>query len=151
MSKKLFRPKKGRVLFGVAQGLGEYFAIDPVIFRILFIVFTLSGGAGLILYIIGVFLMPDENKDSLKDEIEKIKNSKSTKEAKNKAKEHVKIVADEIRISKLHQHSSTIVFGTILIFIGIIFLFANFFPWFSWGKLWPAVLIFFGLLILVGN
>lgn len=50
--KKLYRSETDRKLAGVCGGLGEYFDIDPVIFRIIFVVTTLMGGFGLLLYII---------------------------------------------------------------------------------------------------
>jgi phage shock protein PspC (stress-responsive transcriptional regulator) len=37
---------------GVAGGLGEYFDIDPVWFRIAFVILTVGGGAGLLIYLI---------------------------------------------------------------------------------------------------
>ena len=33
--------------------------------------------------------------------------------------------------------------------IGMMFLIANFFPWFSWGVLWPLILVAIGLLIVL--
>jgi len=60
--KKLYRSKKGRVLAGICGGLGEYFKVDPVIFRILFAFFFFAGGATLILYIILIFVIPLKGK-----------------------------------------------------------------------------------------
>jgi phage shock protein PspC (stress-responsive transcriptional regulator) len=48
------------VLAGVAGGLGEYTGVDPVVFRVLFAVLTLFGGAGLLLYLVGWLFLPDE-------------------------------------------------------------------------------------------
>lgn len=49
--RRLERTGDDRVLGGVSGGLGRYFNIDPVLFRILFAVLTLIGGAGALLYI----------------------------------------------------------------------------------------------------
>jgi phage shock protein C len=141
MNKKLVRPKHGRVLFGVAQGLGEYFDIDPVIIRILFVIFTISGGAGILLYIIGILLIPDEMKDTIREEVEEIKKNHH---ANNN--ESVEEKTSSAKISK--QRDSSIIFGLIVLFVGLMFLFSNFLPWLSWGKFWPVILIFFGLLII---
>ena len=51
MEKRLYRSSRNKVLAGVCGGLGEYFEVDPVIVRLLVVVFTLMGGAGLIAYI----------------------------------------------------------------------------------------------------
>jgi phage shock protein PspC (stress-responsive transcriptional regulator) len=40
----------GRMLAGVASGLGAYFNVDPIVFRIAFVVLTFTGGVGLLLY-----------------------------------------------------------------------------------------------------
>jgi phage shock protein PspC (stress-responsive transcriptional regulator) len=40
------------MIAGIAGGLGEYFAVDPVWFRIAFVVLTIGGGAGLLIYLV---------------------------------------------------------------------------------------------------
>ncbi len=56
--KRLYRSEKNKVLGGVCGGLGEYFGIDPVIIRILWVVFCLMYGAGIIAYIIAWAIIP---------------------------------------------------------------------------------------------
>lgn len=58
MSRRLYRSDKEKMLFGVAGGIAEYFELDPVIIRLLFILFTFFGGFGFIIYIAGIILMP---------------------------------------------------------------------------------------------
>ena len=58
--KKLYRSSTNRVLWGVCGGLGEYFNSDAIIVRILFIVLGLIGGSGIILYVIGIFIIPKQ-------------------------------------------------------------------------------------------
>lgn len=58
--KKLYRSRKNRMIAGVAGGLGEYFDIDPVLFRVVFVATALFSGSGLILYLILMFIIPDE-------------------------------------------------------------------------------------------
>jgi phage shock protein PspC (stress-responsive transcriptional regulator) len=50
------------VIAGVCGGLGRYFDIDPVIFRILFAVSTFFGGFGLLAYAAGWLLMPAQGR-----------------------------------------------------------------------------------------
>ncbi len=59
--KRLYRPKKGRIIAGVCAGLGEYFDIDPVIIRLLLLLFILSGGS-ILFYLIAWIIIPDEDK-----------------------------------------------------------------------------------------
>jgi phage shock protein C len=39
MTKKLFRSEENKVLFGILGGLGEYFDVDPTIYRLFFLFF----------------------------------------------------------------------------------------------------------------
>lgn len=50
----------GRIVGGLAGGLGRYFDVDPVIFRVLFGALTFVGGLGFGLYILGYLLIPAE-------------------------------------------------------------------------------------------
>jgi phage shock protein PspC (stress-responsive transcriptional regulator) len=50
--KKIYRSSSNFVISGVCGGIAEYFGIDVNIVRIIFIVFALAGGGGLIIYII---------------------------------------------------------------------------------------------------
>lgn len=56
--KKLVRTERNRMLGGVCSGLAEYFKIDPVLVRLAFILFTLHGGSGLLLYLVLLIVMP---------------------------------------------------------------------------------------------
>ncbi len=56
--RRLTRSSSDKVLVGVAGGLGRYFDIDPIIFRIGFVVLTLAGGAGVLAYLAAWVLVP---------------------------------------------------------------------------------------------
>ncbi|RDE15370.1 MAG: PspC domain-containing protein [Candidatus Thorarchaeota archaeon] len=58
--KKLFRSKKNRVLAGVCGGIAEYLGVDPTIVRLLWVLFTLLYGAGLLGYIIAILIIPEQ-------------------------------------------------------------------------------------------
>ncbi len=58
-SRRLRRSSTDRMLTGVAGGLGDYFLVDPVIFRVLFAVLSFFGGAGLVLYLVCWALIPE--------------------------------------------------------------------------------------------
>ena len=45
-------------------GLGRYFDLNPAVFRLGFVVLTLLGGAGLLVYLAAVLVIPDEGKDA---------------------------------------------------------------------------------------
>lgn len=56
--RQLFRSSRQRVVAGVGGGLGEYFAVDPVWFRIGFVVLALGGGAGVLIYLLMWVIVP---------------------------------------------------------------------------------------------
>ncbi len=60
-NKKLYRSRTDKKLCGVCGGLGEYFEVDPTLIRLLWVVFTCMGGAGLLAYIICAVIMPQQN------------------------------------------------------------------------------------------
>ncbi|MBN1429891.1 MAG: PspC domain-containing protein [Anaerolineae bacterium] len=63
--KKLCRSSE-KMLAGVCGGLAQYFGIDPVIVRIIFVVLALPGvGTGLLIYILMWIIMPDCQTDAV--------------------------------------------------------------------------------------
>ncbi len=63
IKKKLYRSRTNKVFGGLIGGLGEYFDIDPVLLRVLFLfaIFMTGFFPGLIAYIIGLFIVPKYN------------------------------------------------------------------------------------------
>ncbi|MBP7820526.1 PspC domain-containing protein [Candidatus Saccharibacteria bacterium] len=67
-TKKLYRLKEDRIIAGICSGFGKYLNIDPVVIRIATVVATLlSGGILVIGYIVGIFLIPEENNKDIID------------------------------------------------------------------------------------
>jgi phage shock protein PspC (stress-responsive transcriptional regulator) len=58
--RRLTRPHEGRWVGGVAAGLGEYFDLNPAIYRIAFVALALAGGTGILLYIAAWLVIPDQ-------------------------------------------------------------------------------------------
>lgn len=57
-TKRLYKSRKDKVIDGLAGGIAEYLGVDPVIVRLVFVALIFAGGAGLIIYIIGMFIVP---------------------------------------------------------------------------------------------
>lgn len=55
---KLYRSNEERVFAGVCGGIAEYFDIDPVIVRLIWIIFVIYGGSGIVLYLLAWILIP---------------------------------------------------------------------------------------------
>src|SRR5713226_379975 len=58
--KKLHRLAENRKLGGVCAGLGEYFDLDPVFFRLFFLASLLFGGLGAVAYLILWIMVPEK-------------------------------------------------------------------------------------------
>lgn len=58
--KRLYRSRTDRKIAGVCGGIANYFEVDPTFVRLLWILFCFLGGAGIILYIIAVIVIPLE-------------------------------------------------------------------------------------------
>jgi phage shock protein PspC (stress-responsive transcriptional regulator) len=59
VDKKMFRDPERKVLGGVSAGVASYFGIDVVVIRLLFVIFTIVGGLGLLLYIVLWIALPE--------------------------------------------------------------------------------------------
>jgi phage shock protein PspC (stress-responsive transcriptional regulator) len=62
-TRRLTRATEGRVIAGVAGGLGRYFNIDPVVVRLILIVLIFVGGAGVIVYGAAWLIVPSDGED----------------------------------------------------------------------------------------
>src|SRR6476659_8160179 len=60
--KRLERSRSDRMLAGVCGGLASYFEIHPAFYRVGFVVLTLLGGAGILIYAAAALVMPAEGK-----------------------------------------------------------------------------------------
>jgi phage shock protein C len=60
-SKKLYRSRTNRWIFGVCGGLAEFFGIDPIVVRLVFIIGALLGfGSFILIYLVMFFVVPEE-------------------------------------------------------------------------------------------
>jgi phage shock protein PspC (stress-responsive transcriptional regulator) len=61
--KRLERTLKPRIIAGVCGGLARYFGLSPAVFRLGLVVLTLLGGAGILVYLAAVLVIPEEGAD----------------------------------------------------------------------------------------
>jgi len=60
---RLVRSRTDRKVAGVAGGIAQHLNIDPLLVRIVFVVLTLGGGVGILLYALGWLLVPQDGED----------------------------------------------------------------------------------------
>jgi len=168
--KTLRRSIKNRTIGGVCSGIADYFSIDPVLVRLIFVVLAIFGGAGVIIYVLAWIIMPEQSPNDniqdakIVDDEPKKNDSNFEKEFKNVADELkstfkevkddlcdvVKEIETEIEVEiKTCERSSSWWFGIFLIFLGAVFLFRVFgwldFSWHGVWRYWPILLIFLGI------
>ncbi len=131
MKKKLYRSSRGKILAGVCTGLGEYFEIDPVLIRALFIIALFSGGIGIMLYVVMWIIMPKE---------EAVLSAPSPPHSSELSETDDSVFCE--------KHRSTVVTGLVLVGLGAFFLVSEFFPMLSFKYMLPIVLIAIGTVII---
>lgn len=58
-SKRLYRSRSDRQIFGVCAGFAEYFGLDPSLVRVGWVVAALLGGTGVLAYLIAAIVIPE--------------------------------------------------------------------------------------------
>ena len=125
--KRLYKSQTNKIIAGVCGGLAEYFDVDSVIMRVLFVLLAFFGGSGFILYIACWIIMPKS------------------------------VLAGEATTGAVESKATNArkVFGIILIVGGAILLFSNlgFFSFLhmwdvSWSFVFPILLILLGMAII---
>lgn len=136
MERKLYKSRNDKVIDGVCGGLGEYFEIDPIIIRILWVIMVFFGGTGILAYIICMIVIPERPKEINSDD------------AFNDEKRY----EDDYSGGERGMNDrSKIILGIGFVAIGGFILVDRYLPWFDFGFLWPFLLIGIGLYFLVGK
>lgn len=61
----LVRPRDGRMLAGVCAGVADYFGLDVTLVRVIWaVVSVITGGAGVLAYLVAWIVIPDEGQKS---------------------------------------------------------------------------------------
>jgi len=58
MAKRLYLSDTDRKIAGVCGGIAEYFDVDPLLIRLIWIILILCFGTGVVAYLIAWLLMP---------------------------------------------------------------------------------------------
>ncbi len=137
MKKKLCKSKNDYVFFGVAGGLGEYFGIDAMLVRLGFVILTVLGGAGPVIYILMAIMMPEARAKKEKVEVEEMEIEEEGEKLEEKTGGEEKTSSDAL--------------AYILIGVGIYGLLRQILPmdWFSLSNIWPVALIIGGVYLIV--
>jgi phage shock protein C len=134
LEKRHYKSRKDKVIAGLAAGIAEYLGIDPVIVRLVFVALVFAGGAGLIIYIIGMFIVPRAPINSENNVVIMDEEGKPIEEGEK---------------TGISDDKSKLIIAGILIVFGIALLLGSFTPWniFS-GVFWKLVI---GVVLIAGG
>lgn len=59
MNRKLYKSNQNKMIAGVCGGLGEFFDVDPTLIRLLWVIFALAAGSGLLVYIASAIIISE--------------------------------------------------------------------------------------------
>ncbi len=146
MENRLYRSTTDKMLGGVCAGLGKYLRIDVTIVRLFFVVLTMAGGFGPLLYFILWIVLPPEGHVVLPGE-----NSNLDGE---ELKERAGMVRDDfVNAVKAPNQNAIRFIGIALVLAGGFMILKQFnIPWLSWlnsGVVWAALILLAGIALLV--
>lgn len=58
--KRLYRSKIDQMIGGVCAGIANYVNMDPTVIRLLWVLITLMGGSGVLIYLVLLIVIPLE-------------------------------------------------------------------------------------------
>jgi phage shock protein PspC (stress-responsive transcriptional regulator) len=112
-SRRLVRVDDGRWLGGVAAGLGRYFDVNPLVYRIAFAALAFAGGTGILLYIAAWLVIPAEDRDD----------------------------STAVRVLREHRDRPWLVLGVGLLFCLALLALSEASVWHGIGNIWLAALL----------
>ncbi len=137
---RLSRSRGDRMLGGVCGGLGRYLGIDSNLVRLFFVLFTLTGGFGVLLYLVLWLILPVED-----ETIEGGGQAFGPSDFGDRARG---MGADLRQAMHASNPNAAKILGIGLVVVGLVFLVQNMnIPWLRWLRVdlfWPALLILAG-------
>ncbi len=138
MAQRLYKSRKSKMIGGVAGGLGDYFDIDPVIVRVLFIITAFAWGVSIIVYILLWIILPENP-----DELEYYYDFNNDK--------HDNLSEDADLHTTKKKADRKIIAGIFLIGLGVIIFTDKVTDWIQFKYVWPLILIVIGASLLYGS
>ncbi len=160
MTRRLTRDTKNAILGGVAAGVANYFGVDPVLVRIVFIALVFLSGFGLVAYVVGWIIVPRDDKAA--DAPGSAGASPQPAGGAAVPVDHIvetvreagERLADEFHRTPPGEGRGRMVAGTTLIVLGVLFLLDRL-AWWHWPRwarlsnLWPVILIAVGVAVIL--
>jgi phage shock protein C len=148
--RKLYRSRKDRVIAGVCGGVADYFKIDPVWVRIVWVLAIFAKGLGLVAYVLCWLLIPEKEWSPAEASAVKEETGEGGQGATSGAGAQAQTAGEEAKGSWFPFSSSEprVLIGGVLIVLGCIFGLMAFVPFLSSQAFWAIILIVLGLALL---
>ena len=147
IKKKIYRSTEHRMIAGVCGGIGEYFDIDPVLIRIVFLLLCLMGGSGVFFYIFCWIIIPKQghgshNQEKVRDFADELRERAMGFTSRQETSGGLK--------RKRRGTPRGNIIGIFLVFFGFILLFdkVSSFSFLRWDLFWMVVIILIGFYII---
>lgn len=153
--KKLVRVVDNKIIGGVCAGLAQYFSIDPIIIRLIFVLAVVSHGGFVAVYVVMWMLMPKVHGESFRVSYSDGNSGQSEYSDTFTVSEESFSNNDyggEIPMNdtfKSPVRKNNMVGGVILITVGSILLANNFLPDIDVFDYWPLLLVGVGVGVLI--
>jgi phage shock protein C len=139
MKAKLYRSSTDRMLAGVCGGLGAYLALDPVLIRLFFVLLTIGGGSGVLIYLLLWILIPGGEQGVVGSET-------TIRTGAEEIAARARTFGADVRASfQSGNPQSGLIVGVALMVLGGMFLAQNlhvvWLRWLDFDVLWPLLLI----------
>jgi phage shock protein PspC (stress-responsive transcriptional regulator) len=130
LPRRLRRSADSRILVGVAGGVGEYFSVDPVLARVGFVVATIAGGVGVLVYLALALMMAPPAEGSRPRASDKPPGSPGSPD-----------IDGSPTSEEANRRRSFL--GLVLVAVGAFLLLVNLgaFRWLDWGAFWALAII----------
>jgi len=143
-NKRLYRSAKSKVFGGVAGGIAEYFDIDPIIIRLLFVIIAFAGGGGVIVYLILWIALPLEPITPFTMNMGSGEPFNPGNSGEQSTTDFSTGTSNPFEVPVKSENRNGLIGGIVLISLGVIFLANRFIPNIDFGDLWPLVLVVLG-------
>jgi len=127
-----------KVLGGVCGGIAEFFNVDPTLVRLLWVLFTLLHGIGLLLYLVALFIIPANPH-----------KSDNSREIGTTVRDSWNRIVDRTRPNHNSESSRNRILGLVLLAVGAVLLLLKIAPRVSWQIVWSLLFIGLGLFLIV--
>jgi phage shock protein C len=146
--KRFYRNTSDKKIAGVASGLADYFDIDPLLVRLIFVILAFAGGGGVLIYFILWIVTPErpfelnqtQNYSTMENQQPSYGDQKPPEQPQPQKSGHPE-----------QKNRGNLIGGLVLITLGILFLADEFIPNINFGDLWPIILIVIGAGLLINS